>query len=76
MYATMTKNTKKTRGYIIEKLSEEEIALLKLMVLGYGNFTKTAEKARLPKPTLRDVIFRGHGEPDTIKKIRKVLSAQ
>ena len=75
MYVTMPKNTKKTKGYIIERLSEDEIAVLKQMVLGYGNFTKTAQKANLPKPTLRDVILRGHGEPATIKKVRKVLIA-
>jgi hypothetical protein len=75
MYVTITKLKKNTKGYTIEKLSEDEIATLKQMVLGYGNFTKTAQKANLPKPTLRDVILRGHGEPATIKKIRKALIA-
>lgn len=72
MYVTMSKSTKKT-GYVIEKLSEDELAQLKQMVLGYGNFTKTAKVAKLPNPTLRDVILRGHGEPQTIKKVRRVL---
>jgi hypothetical protein len=74
MYDTMSKNINKPiNRHVVERLSEDELETLKKMVLGYGNFTKTADKAGLPNPTLRDVILRGHGIPATIKKVRKVL---
>jgi hypothetical protein len=67
MYETMSK-------YTIEHLTKHEITKLKKMVLGYGNFTRTADMAQLPKPTLRDLIHRGYGTPKTIEKVRSVLS--
>jgi hypothetical protein len=57
----------------LEHLTKAELSKLKRMVLGYGNFTKTAERAELPKPTLRDVILRGYGMSETIRKVRAVL---
>lgn len=71
----MSTNANKNR-YIVEKLSEDELSLLKQMVLGYGNFSRTAERAKLPGPTLRDVILRGHGIPATIRKVRRVLQQE
>jgi hypothetical protein len=57
----------------VEHLTRSELNKLKRMVLGYGNFTKTAERAELPKPTLRDVLLRGYGMSQTIAKVRSVL---
>jgi hypothetical protein len=72
MYNT---NYKPTNRHEVEHLTSAELTKLKKAVLGYGNFTKTAEKAELPKPTLRDVILRGYGMPETIEKVRSVLAA-
>lgn len=65
--------TNKKTGYVIEKLTEGELLLLKQKVLGYGNFTKTAAEIKMPNPTLRDLLLRGHGEPVTINKVRNYL---
>jgi hypothetical protein len=40
----------------------------------YGNFTRTADKAGMPKPTLRDLILRGYGRVETVQKIRTILN--
>jgi hypothetical protein len=60
--------------FTVERLTDAELKKLKKAVLGYGNFSRQAEKAELPKPTLRDVILRGHGKPETIAKVRNLLS--
>jgi hypothetical protein len=68
MYSTMIENT------TIEHLTGHELNRLKRMVLGYGNFTRTADKAGMPKPTLRDLILRGYGRVETVQKIRTILN--
>lgn len=62
--------------FIVEQLTDSELRKLKRAVTGYGKFTQTAEKAGLHPNTLKGVILRGHGVPETIEKVRtKVLAA-
>lgn len=56
-----------------EPLTSSELVLLKSLVLGYGNFRATAQKAGVHVETLRGVINRGYGERETVNKIRTVL---
>lgn len=69
----MSNETITQSGYVVEKLSPAEKRKLKKIVLGYGNFTATADKAGIHRETLRGIIDRGYGQPETIEKIRKVL---
>lgn len=71
----MSNETITQTGYMIEKLNPSELRKLKKMVLGYGNFTATANKIGIHRETLRGIIDRGHGQPDSIEKIRTVLQA-
>ena len=55
-------------------LTKQELTKLRNMVAGYGNFKKTA--ALLPEiydRTLKNVIDKGWGSPDTIEAIRETL---
>lgn len=55
-----------------EKLTASELTRLKKRILGYGNFRRTAIELGTPEKTLRDVLNRGYGSPETISKIRGV----
>jgi hypothetical protein len=57
-----------------EYLTRGEINNLKKQVLGYGKFKRMALRLEMPVTTLRDVINKGYGEPDTIVKIRKAFT--
>lgn len=69
----MSNETIAQSGYRVEKLRRTELNKLKKIVLGYGKFTATADKAGIHRETLRGIIDRGYGYPETIEKIRKVL---
>jgi hypothetical protein len=58
-------------GYTIEHLTKSERARLKKMVLGYGNFNKTANRSGLHINTFRNIIDKGYGVPESIQKIRE-----
>lgn len=60
-------------GYIIERITPKEKAQLRRLVLGYGKLRSAASKAEIHENTLRNVIQKGYGEPDTVKKIRESL---
>lgn len=62
-------------GYVIESLTSGEMKKLKSMVLGYGRFKKTAKTIDIPETTLRSVINKGYGYPETISKIRTALQS-
>lgn len=59
----------------MEALTPLEIKRLNKMVLGYRNFKSTAVNAGLHVETLRGVIQRGYGLPETIQKIRSVIDS-
>jgi hypothetical protein len=65
--------TIRNTGYVTESLSKGELSKLKQMVLGYGKFQQTATFIGIPETTLRTVIQRGYGKPETITKIRAAL---
>jgi hypothetical protein len=56
-----------------EELTASEKRKLKKMVTGYTNFKKTALEAGIHVETLRGVINRGYGAPDTVAKIRSLF---
>lgn len=60
-------------GYVVEHLTKSEKARLKRMVLGYGNFRKAAIKSEVHINTLRNILDKGYGFPDTIQKVRQNL---
>lgn len=67
-------NEQTTRAdYVIEKFTRAELTKLKQRVLGYGKFKATANQIEIPETTLRSVIQRGYGTPETIAKIREYL---
>jgi hypothetical protein len=73
----MQADTPKTRlikeSARIERLTSSEIKQIRKMVIGYGNFTATAEKTKLSAITFRDIINKGYATPKNIKKIRAAL---
>lgn len=62
-----------TKRYETEALTKQESNRLRKMVLGYGNFQKVSELADMPNRTLREVLNRGYGKPETIKKLRDTV---
>lgn len=62
-----------TKDYVIESFTRAELNKIKKMVLGYGKFKQTANQIGIEEVTLRSVINRGYGRPETLEKIRKVL---
>lgn len=56
--------------YMVEHLTKPEVNKLKKMVLGYGNFKKTARKSGLPETTFRYILNNGYGMPHNVQKIR------
>lgn len=60
-------------GYKIEYLTKSELSRIKKMVLGYGNFRKTANKAGLVEITFRTILDKGYGTPENIQKIKENL---
>jgi hypothetical protein len=61
------------KRYEVEPLTRQELNKLRRIVLGYGNFQKFSDTAEIPNRTLREVINRGYGKPETIQKIRESL---
>jgi hypothetical protein len=59
--------------FVTESFTDMELTMLKQMVLGYGKFKKTALRIGIKETTLRSVIQRGYGRPETIAKIRTAL---
>lgn len=57
-------------GYIIERITTKEKSKLRELTLGYGKLRAAANRADIHENTLRNVIQKGFGEPDTINKIR------
>jgi hypothetical protein len=63
-------NSTMETGYIIERITTKEKSKLRELTLGYGKLRAAAFRAELHENTLRNVIQKGFGEPDTINKIR------
>ena len=63
-------------SFTIEKLTASELRRLNKMVLGYGNFKTTAFNAGLHVETLRGILQRGYGAPESIAKIRTSILAE
>lgn len=61
------------KRYEIEALTRQESNKLRKMVSGYGNFQKVSDIAEMSNRTLREVLNRGYGKPETIKKLREKL---
>jgi|HubBroStandDraft_2_1064218.scaffolds.fasta_scaffold00002_80 hypothetical protein len=56
-----------------EKLSEEEIQVLRRMNLGYGCFVRNARQLKMHHNTYRYILDRGYGTKENVEKIRKKL---
>lgn len=65
--------TAKPEQRIVVSLSGSELNRLKKMILGYGKFRQTLEKVEMPETTFRDILKKGYGYPENIKKIREAL---
>lgn len=63
-------------GRPTKHLTEEQLTHLKAIVLGYGNFRKASIEGDIPEPTLRIVMLRGYGEPESVDKILKLLDGR
>lgn len=61
------------KRYETEALTKQELKRLKSMTTGYGNFQKVSDQAEMPVVTLRSIVQRGYGKPETIKKIREAI---
>lgn len=61
------------KRYETEALTKQELKRLKTMTTGYGNFQRVSDKAEMPVVTLRSIVQRGYGKPETIKKIRESI---
>ena len=76
MYDTITKmkaTQKEPVGYVVVKLSPKEYQRLQAVTIGYGNLAAFARKVDLHVNTIRDILNRGTGKPETIKKLRSGL---
>lgn len=71
----MNEQTAMRTDYVIESFTKAELSKIKQRVLGYGKFKAAANQIGIPETTLRAVIQRGYGTPETIAKIREYLSA-
>jgi hypothetical protein len=68
--------TAETKDRITEHLSKTELARIHKMILGYGNFKRTLQRTALPESTFRDIIYKGYGYPENIKRIRESLFSE
>lgn len=77
MYNTTSnpKKSAKQAGYIIEKLTDKERKALSEKTIGYGAFRAFARIVDIHENTLRAIMWKGSGKPETIKKVRKALAA-
>lgn len=58
-----------------EKLSKEELALLKKYLKGFNTVIECADAIGIHRNVLDRVILAGSGSPDTISKIRTAIGA-
>lgn len=61
--------------FVIEELTRLEISRLKKATSGYGRIRGFSRELGIHENTLRGVILRGSGKPDTIKIIREKLNS-
>ena len=69
-------NTTSQRRKKSEKLSKEEIAALKKWLKGKATIIDAAEELEVSRYCLHDVRNKWSASPDTIAKIRNVISKQ
>jgi hypothetical protein len=58
----------------LEHLTKTELSKLKKTVLGHGKLRGFSRMAEIHENTLRDIIHKGYAKPETITKVRAVLS--
>lgn len=75
MYNNTTTMEKTPKPFIIEELTPDEVSKLKQITTGYGMIRRFSRELGMHENTLRGVMLRGSGKPETIKLIRKKLKA-
>lgn len=78
MYDTtrnIEKHDFKQEGFVIVTLSAKEYQKLKTVTIGYGKLRAFARKVELHENTIRDILNKGTGKPETISKVRAGLAA-
>lgn len=61
-------------GFVIEELTKDELNRLKKITLGYGMLRKFSRELGMHENTLRGVMLRGSGKPETVRIIREKLN--
>jgi hypothetical protein len=69
-----TNPTNKIRD-IHSALEKDELQLLRERVNGYGWLSDSARKVGLHTNTIKGIIRRGYGRPDSVNRIRNILLA-
>jgi lambda repressor-like predicted transcriptional regulator len=77
MYNTINKTDteNQNKGFVIEKLTRDEVAKLKKVTTGYGKIRGFSREVGIHENTLRDVLLKGSGRPETIRLVRDKLPA-
>jgi len=69
-------NTKvETQPFTVEELTDTEKKKLKTVTQGYGRIRGFSREVGIHENTLRMVLLKGSGRPETIQMIRQKLSA-
>jgi len=66
--------SKKKVREIFEVLTDSELRQLEDRVAGYGWLSDTARRAEVHVNTIKKILMKGYGYPETIKKIRNILT--
>jgi hypothetical protein len=64
-----------TQPFTIEQLTDTEKKQLQKATQGYGKIRGFSREAGIHENTLRMVLLKGSGKPETIKVIREKLTA-
>lgn len=75
MYNTPTSTENQTIGFVVEHLTSKEMDQLKSKTTGYGRIRGFSREVGIHENTLRWILLKGSGKPDTIQLIRQKLSA-
>jgi hypothetical protein len=76
MYNTINKmdTENQNKGFVIEKLTRDEVAKLKKATTGYGRLRGFSREVGIHENSLRYILLKGSGRPDTIELIREKLA--
>ena len=64
------------KRYERAELTKQEINRLRKMVLGYGNLQRVADRLGMHRNTVRLILDKGYGKPETIETIRLNLMGE